>query len=703
MFIIIFLIIKGQVKVYLHRPIKLSKGSHNNCIINTIFEFNNLLNFRQDINGLRAIAVLAVILCHANISPLFAGGFIGVDMFFVISGFLITSIINNHLNDNTKSFSYADFYAKRAKRLLPALYFISTIGLIIGYFVFLPIDFTITSVNLVSVLFFLKNVMLSISTQTYFDASVIPRLFLHTWSLSVEEQFYLLWPIIFVFIARRKINKVFVITLLIIISLWFSQAMISNYTNLSYYLVMSRFFEFLIGAIIPFLVILKNKRVNEIISGTGIVLLVLSFMLINETTNFPGYWALLPTLGTAFIIYGGLHNCSRVSLFLNHRYLSFTGSISYSLYLWHWPVFTFLVYLQYPMTMVLLVISLGLIYLLSYLTHKFIEEPFKSFKATNKQVLNYYVAVPVAVIISLSGYLANQSFSETNKDEFSMLNEQNKPCHTIYPNDTLIINGDCILGDKTKLNSVLWGDSHAAYLSAFVDEVRNGDNVLHLSQQTCPPIVDAYLTSAVGREPNKTNLCVQRNEQVLNFIKKSPNIQNVYLAAFWPLYLNSVDLSVTNPKSILLAEDLHTPAQSLENSHALFEKRLLVTIEQLISLGKTPILIQNAPEHYKNNARCNSINKQMLSNKVDCTVSASTTIQRNEKTISLFKKIKNKFSSVKFMPISNLVCDKQFCFSEIEGQTLYFDDDHLSAAGAAFLGNKYKVKHLGELLKDSMW
>jgi peptidoglycan/LPS O-acetylase OafA/YrhL len=665
-----------------------------------------LLNFRKDINGLRAIAVLAVIFCHANISPLFAGGFIGVDIFFVISGFLITSIINNRINGVTKPFSYADFYAKRAKRLLPALYFTTTIALIIGYFIFLPIDFTITSVNLVSVLFFLKNVMLSISTQTYFDVSVIPRLYLHLWSLSVEEQFYLLWPVIFVFVARRKINKVFVIACLIIISLWFSQALISNYSNLSYYLVISRFFEFLIGAIIPFIVMSRNKWVNEVISFTGIVLLVLSFMLINEATEFPGYWALLPTLGTAFIIYGGSHNETRVSSLLNNRYLSFTGSISYSLYLWHWPVFTFLVYLQYSMTIILLVISLGLMYLLSYLTHKYIEEPFKGVKATNKQVLNYYVAVPVAVIISITGYLANQSFSETNKDEFSMLNEQNKPCHTVYPNNTLVINDNCILGDKTRLNSVLWGDSHAAYLSAFLDEVTkddgNGDNVLHLSQQTCPPIVDAYLTSAVGREPNKANLCVQRNDQVLDFIRKSPNIKNVYLAAFWPLYLNSVDLSVTNPKYILLADDINSPAQSFKKSQALFEKRLLATIEQLISLGKTPILIQNAPEHYKNNARCNIINEHMLSNKSDCTVSASTTTQRNKKTIALFQRVKNKFNTVKFMPISNLVCDKQSCFSEIEGQTLYFDDDHLSAAGAAYLGNKYKVKHLGTLFQDTL-
>lgn len=300
--------------------------------------------YRPDINGLRAIAVLSVVLFHAfpNMLP---GGFIGVDIFFVISGYLITNIILQNIKNN--SFSFGDFYARRIRRIFPALILVLIACHITGWLLLMPSEYQQLGKHIAGGATFASNFLLWLESG-YFDSSAESKPLLHLWSLGIEEQFYILWPAILVLAYRIRINLLRLIAIALITSLLINLWLTSSDPIAAFFLPISRFWELLVGAVLAHYVISTKKsglplyslKSNNLISILGALFITVGLILINRNSLFPGWWALLPTIGTALIIGSGPNSWVNERLFA-HPLLVWVGLISYPLYLWHWPIFTF--------------------------------------------------------------------------------------------------------------------------------------------------------------------------------------------------------------------------------------------------------------------------------------------------------------------------------------------------------------------------
>ena len=307
--------------------------------------------YRPEIDGLRAIAVISVIIYHAAFEiiikdqtyRILPGGYLGVDVFYVISGYLISFLILEKINSN--KFNFFDFYERRARRLLPTLFLVIFLSIVAGYLLMMPNQLKDLSGSALSSLFFLSNFWFFLTDNYFADSSSLKPL-LHTWSLSIEEQFYILFPPILYFLYRKKFKGLkYIFLLLFFGSLLFSSLGSFYFKNLNFYMLPSRIWELLIGALIAYEHLNKKfseKRVtsNNSISFLGIVFIILPFFLFNNSTPHPSIFTSFTILGTAIIIYNYNYN-GYIFKILSSKFFVGTGLISYSLYLWHYPIFAF--------------------------------------------------------------------------------------------------------------------------------------------------------------------------------------------------------------------------------------------------------------------------------------------------------------------------------------------------------------------------
>ncbi len=299
------------------------------------------LHYRPDIDGLRAIAIISVLLFHASPDRL-PGGFVGVDIFFVISGFLISGIILKDLQSG--NFSFSDFYARRVGRIFPSLLLVLTVCLVFGWFVLLPDEFGQLAKHTVAGAAFTSNLLLW-HQSGYFDAAARSKPLLHLWSLGIEEQFYILWPLLLALFWKHTKRILPVICLLALASFSLNVILVSRVPSFTFYFPITRIWELLIGGALAQFTLergtLRSPTVNNLFAGIGSLLIAISLLVISESRAFPGWWALLPTLGTALLIGAGSQ------AWINRKLLAapacvFIGLISYPLYLWHWPMLVYL-------------------------------------------------------------------------------------------------------------------------------------------------------------------------------------------------------------------------------------------------------------------------------------------------------------------------------------------------------------------------
>lgn len=354
------------------------------------------MNYRPEIDGLRAIAVLPVILFHAGIG-LFSGGFVGVDVFFVISGYLITTIILNDLKQD--KFRIVKFYERRARRILPSLFFVTFCCVPFAYLALSPNELVNFGRSLVAVPTFLSNVLFW-SERGYFGGAAELKPLIHTWSLAVEEQFYLVFPIILIFFwyQLRKWTGSFIL-LTILCSLYISWFLTDLHFETAFYLPFARAWELMIGAAAAFygkrLANLGNQY-SSILSISGITLIFYAIFNFDATTAFPGYAAVLPVFGTFLIIIAGPSK-NLVNSILAKPWLVSIGLVSYSLYLWHQPIFVFLRHLNFSDYIIIVGIPLSLI--LSLFSYKFIETPFRD--KSQFSMKNIFIYSALASLVSI--------------------------------------------------------------------------------------------------------------------------------------------------------------------------------------------------------------------------------------------------------------------------------------------------------------
>lgn len=374
------------------------------------------MKYRSEIDGLRALAVLPVILAHAGIE-IFSGGFVGVDIFFVISGYLITTIIVDELEKG--DFTIVKFYERRARRILPALFVVMLTTTVGGYFLLMPDEYKNLGQSLVATSLFSNNILLGI-TSGYWDLASEFKPLLHTWSLGVEEQYYILTPI--VLMLAWKLNRKSIPLLLWMIfatSLLFSIWFVDISPDWAFYILLTRAWELAIGGVAAIVVrsipcISKTNLVSNVLSSIGFAAILLSIFTFSETTPIPSYPLLLPVLGAVLIIIF----CQPKTIvygILSHRWIVFTGLISYSLYLWHQPFFAFLrVYVTERPSEIQFLALVPVIYFISYLTWRYIEAPFRKKNLIDRKTI-FVLSILGCMAFVVYGLYLNHNYGSPNR------------------------------------------------------------------------------------------------------------------------------------------------------------------------------------------------------------------------------------------------------------------------------------------------
>ena len=368
------------------------------------------MNYRKEIDGLRSIAVLPVIFFHAGFA-LFSGGYVGVDVFFVISGYLITSIIISKLKNG--SFSFKEFYERRIRRIFPVLFFITSITIPLSIKILTPADLHYYAQSLIALSLFCSNFIFW-RQSGYFDTSTELKPLIHTWSLSLEEQYYILFPL-FLFFSWKLGKKFTIISLsiLFIISLSLAEWGNSNYQTASFYLLPTRGFELLIGVFCSFYAKkINDKNFSNLLKDSlgilGLCLICYAVFNFDHNTPSPGLYILIPTLGTALIILFSTKN-TIVAHLLSKKIFVLIGLISYSAYLWHQPILAFLKYQYiYEVPFFQKISAILLVFPLSYLSWKYIEKPFRDGKYIKNSIILKYILI-FSLFIPIGFLLLNQN------------------------------------------------------------------------------------------------------------------------------------------------------------------------------------------------------------------------------------------------------------------------------------------------------
>lgn len=527
--------------------------------------------YRPDIDGLRAIAILSVVVFHVFPEYL-RGGFIGVDVFFVISGYLISTIIFESLDKGT--FSFSEFYARRIRRIFPALISVLFASVILGWFVLLADEYKQLGKHIAFGSGFFSNIVLW-REAGYFDNLAETKPLLHLWSLGVEEQFYAVWPLLLWLAWKSKFNLFKITILAAILSFVLNLLGVKEDAVSTFYLPQTRFWELLSGSVLSWFFLHKKYLFNQsnsnasfpnvalnFISFVGILLLLYGFFRINKGLSFPGKWALVPVLGSVLIIYSG-QNAWFNRVILSNKIAVWFGKVSFPLYLWHWPLLSFSrIYLgEIPAESIRIAIVIFSIFL-AWLTCEFIE---RKFRFGNKSKEKLAILVALMAIIGTVGFsiyrndgLPTRPYNQKlapYKDSMKVSDKKVR-CFDIPYAYKKEGNWFCGLGRKGEpVNYFAYGDSHALSLlpalERFANDYHVGVNFTGTSG--CPSLLG--IQSMRGDSDLEKFNCKALNEKVFNFVK-TEGIKNVVLISRWTYYMGSV----SRPLEInLIAKDEKHP------------------------------------------------------------------------------------------------------------------------------------------------
>jgi len=505
--------------------------------------------YRREIDGLRGLAVLVVVLFHAGFQ-IFSGGFVGVDIFFVISGYLITTILINELQEG--QFSIVGFYERRARRILPALFFVMLACLPFAWLWLFPKDLKRFTDSILAVIFFLSNHLFS-NQSNYFDTATELKPLLHTWSLSVEEQYYLLFPLILMFAWKLGQRWVLIIlSSIIIASLLTAQWLSSVKPEVAFYILPTRAWELLVGGLAA-LYLTKSQRdtflkFNQFGSAIGLALIIYAILAFNKQTPFPSFYTIIPVLGAALIIICS-NQSNLIGRLLGHKTFVGVGLISYSAYLWHQPLFAFTRYryLEHPSQFLLGILGF-IAFVLGYLTWKYIETPFRNKQIFSRRQIFTYSALGCLVFILIGITTSiNKGFPNRIPNVPGMIEAEidipkidNGWCFYSIDSIKKLELGEaglkCWLGDKTSTTKgLLVGDSFAGHYEPFWDVIGK-DNKIAINSVTtnwCHPSQDDSF-SDVHKSSRAYKQCLFNRQYLINHVH---DYDFLILSANWPVIL----------------------------------------------------------------------------------------------------------------------------------------------------------------------
>lgn len=637
---------------------------------------NSYTDYRPDIDGLRAIAVLSVIIFHINES-IIPGGFVGVDIFFVISGYLISLHIFRDLENNR--FSIVEFYRRRVKRIMPVMLVVVLITVVIAQLIFRPSDAEMVAESGLWSLLSLANVYFWLFENTsYFAAASNEKPLLHLWSLGVEEQFYILWPAILLVTYKLGHGKYFfsIFGFFSIASFLFGEYLYSFDPSFVYYMLPTRAGELLIGALLAQFIFKRGaiefpKKVVLFTSLTGVILAFSSLFFISEEDVFPGLMAIPPTLGTAMLIFSGHYGNSLPTRMLKLRPMIWVGVISYSAYLWHWPLLAFYRYGYSEVTNVSGASIFILTILLAWLSYRYIETPFRYSQRKATQVFIRQYILPsglIAFIALLSMKIDGYGFrwvSEDYKTESLAIRDETRPayhfdyvCQSQIITDHDINNSKCVIGGGGKITPdvILWGDSNAAHyigiIGAFAKEA--GFSFRNLQIGSCPPIdVDAFNFTTAKRVSD----CRKSRAITLSAID---DYKVVIVSANWVSYQERSDK---------------------------FLDAFFKTVQSIVDKGQKVILIGKAPVIHSYDRLC--IEKAISFPFVSCYVSPVPLVRDVSEVNEMLKKFATDNIHVEYYDFNKYLCPNGLCTVYNEsGKTIYYDSSHLALPASWEIGSK---------------
>lgn len=612
---------------------------------------------------------MPVLLFHGGFNT-FSGGFVGVDVFFVISGYLITSLIIRDVQDNT--FSLAGFYERRVRRIFPALFFVMAVCIPFAWFWMTTEDIKEFSKSLVAISFFSSNIFFWRETGYFANAAELKPL-LHTWSLSVEEQFYFIFPIAFLLIWKLgKRWMLVVFALVAMVSLVIADWGAVNKPEAAFFLLPTRAWELLVGVFAAFYLAEKNVaehfslRNQQVLAMLGIVMILYAVFAYDKSTPFPGLHALVPAIGAVLVIVFGTPSTIVGSL-LGSKILVGVGLISYSAYLWHQPLFAYarLRSLNPPSdTLILMLMVLTL--LLAIFTWRYIERPFRQKQRfERKQIFKLAITVSLLMSTLAAVVFLNNGFERyrITKKNIELLktataSTHRKACHA-GPEKLIDPSAACeYYGSQVSWATI--GDSHAVELTdALADELKPFDTgVKHLSFSACKPSYNQRIAD---------NPCSIWTQKAVNFIIQNNEIKTVVVG-----YRLNAHLFGKHEKFYPGVPDLKSQPERQEIWNS-----LVSMLEAFVAAEKKVVLVLQAPE-----VKVNVKRLIFFSADDETRIAGVTRKWWDERQTYVKSKLEEIPAAVIVMDPASLFCDVDYCFAVENGAALYFDDDHLTSYGA---------------------
>ncbi|MEP5152407.1 acyltransferase family protein [Planktotalea sp.] len=641
------------------------------------------LYYRPEIDGLRSIAVLAVVLYHFGITGL-QGGFVGVDIFFVISGFLIGGLLWREGQSNG-AISLKRFYMRRIKRLAPAYVAMAMASLIVGYIVLLPFEFREFGKSLIAATVYLSNVNF-FREAGYFDSASEDKVLLHTWSLSVEEQFYIVLPILMVLLLRKPLGLRALLWVSFAVSLIACIWMTTRSQPAAFYLFPFRAWELLAGVLLAIESQRRTLPQNGALSWVGLILILVSIALIPASAQFPGWHAIGPVLGTVMLIANGQHD-NPVNRALSQKWPVAIGLISYSLYLWHWPVLTLSSYYRGGYSNGLeTAFWLLLSFALAYLSWRFIERPFRRSNLSPWPTFGAAALVSGALVGVGGVVFIKDGMIERFSDPLRTHIDASADFLQDWSRCTVPVSGPfeglevCPIGPEGEPQILVWGDSHVRALKEGLElaAYEASAPALLIWRAGCAPIF-GLIKDETSATPAQDAACSSANTQIETALKQEP-FDTVLLVGRWGYYANGggIGLDESNKISAQVRETSGNQSEQIAQG-------LVASIDALEEVGTEVFLLAPIPEIGRYDSR--QIARALAGNRLSEIDLNNATIAARSEVDARSTPLREAFQSVAETGATLLdpipyFCDSATCSALHEGKAQYFDNNHIVNSAA---------------------
>lgn len=641
------------------------------------------VNYRPDIDGLRALAVVPVVLFHAN-ADLMSGGYIGVDIFFVISGYLITLILMRDLEE--ESFSLVRFYEKRIRRIFPALFLVFFVSTVVACLLMLPSELDQYGRSLFSATFFYSNYYY-MNDAGYFSAPAETQPLLHMWSLAVEEQFYIFFPPLLYLAWRFSKNRVGVIVMVAcVLSFLYSLWLVDNRPTDAFFSTPARAWELAVGSLLALYSgrrswIKTNPYLSNGMTCTGLALLCYGFFTFSASTTFPGASALAPVIGSALIIAAGDARANIVGVILGSQSVRFIGLISYSLYLWHWPILVYYRFLnpQHHLSWTGMAALLGFMVVISILSWRYVETPFRTGAG-----LSWRRLFQVAGVLMMTSSLFGLAIAKTDgrlvrqyppeifdivsaRDDYPSFDRCETRSGDRYEDFRVCTLGE--IGQDPEF--VVWGDSHAESLLPGIDAAAQSAGLagVYLGKNGCVPFF------GVNQERQGFQDCSQTAIEVLSFLSDHPSAKRIILASRWALYATGERYG-NEPGDPVYIRDEQTSSISLAENQRVFRDGMALTLSRLNDMQLSVLLVGQVPET-EYNVPLDVARGVLLNQERDLRPRRASYVERQSYVNSVMRDLSQLYSYELLQP-HEWMCDAEHCQVMDGGLPLYRDTNHLT-------------------------